>query len=492
MGDSAVVLVLDGGGSSFKAAVYSPSARAPVAIASTPVSADYPVEGFVEFDPGRWWDCALAAMRAAIEQAGRPAAAYAGITCTGMRIPFLLLDERDEPLAPGVLNVDRRGTPYLDRIRSVLGPERLYELTGHWPNAKLGLPKLLWYLDQRPELWRRVRRILQFHDWLAFRLSGVVVSEHSSAAMSQMLDVEQRRWATELLDALGIDAGLLPELRDAGTTLGGLRGEVATEIGLLKGTPVHAGGGDTHVSSLGAGAVVPGTVSIVGGSTTPLMLVTDAPKSGDPQAGPLASPHVLPGLWALETNAGATGFLYTWLRDVIAAAANGLDYAALDELAASVPLGAHGLIVAGSNPFWGEQGWARVPPTTFLGLTPGHSLGDMARGVLESIAYAVRSNFDALVADPSVELHSVRFTGGASRSPFNCQMLADVLGRAVDVPDVGEPGAAGGAALVAGSDALADAPLRRFAPDAERHRAYREQAEHHFDAYLRLQEQFGS
>jgi xylulokinase len=491
MSESDLVLVLDGGGSSFKAAVYSPSARAPVAIASTAVSADYPVEGFVEFDTERWWGCALSAMRQAFERAGRAPAAYAGVTCTGMRIPFVLMDERGESLAPGMLSVDRRGTPYLDRIRSALGGERLYQLTGHWPNAKLGLPKLLWYLEERPELWRRVRRILQFHDWLAFRLSGAVASEHSSAAMSQMLDVGRRCWAIELLDALGVGAKLLPELRAAGSRLGGLRGEVAREIGLLEGTPVHAGGGDTHVSSLGAGAVVPGTVSIVGGSTTPLMLVTDAPRTGDPHDGPFVSPHVVEGFWALETNAGATGFLYTWLRDVVAIGV-GDGYGALDQLAAAAPLGAGGLVVAGANPLWGERGWARVPPTTFLGLTTGHSLGDMARGVLESISYAVRSNLDALLADPTLEVDAVRFTGGASHSPFNCQMLADVLGRAVDVPDVGEPGAAGGAALVVGPQALGNAPVRTFIPDPERHEAYRAQATHYLDTYERLQEQFGS
>jgi sugar (pentulose or hexulose) kinase len=133
-----------------------------------------------------------------------------------------------------------------------------------------------------------------------------------------------------------------------------------------------------------------------------------------------------------------------------------------------------------------------VPPTTFLGLTPGHSLGDMARAVLESICYAVRSNFDALLTDETVEVDAVRFTGGASRSALGAQMMADVLGRPVDVPDLGEPGAAGGAALVVGSDALGDPRVRTFFPDPECHEAYRALAAHNLDCYRRLQEQFGS
>ena len=55
MSDGAVVLVLDGGGSSFKAAVYSLARQAPVAVATEEIAADYPSEGIVEFDPAGWW-----------------------------------------------------------------------------------------------------------------------------------------------------------------------------------------------------------------------------------------------------------------------------------------------------------------------------------------------------------------------------------------------------------------------------------------------------
>jgi len=224
---------------------------------------------------------------------------------------------------------------------------------------------------------------------------------------------------------------------------------------------------------------------------TPLMLAADEPTFGDPHSGPVISPHVRRGTWALETNAGATGIFYTWLRDLAGGADNG-GYAELDRLAAGAALGAHGLVVAGPNPLWGEQGWARVPPTTFLGMTPAHSLGEVARAVLESIAYAQSSNFDVLTGDPSLAVDEVQFIGGASRSPFSCQMLADVLGREVYVPEVGEPFAAGGAALVAGERTPAQPERRTYVPDGERHREYQRQAAHHYDCYVQLQEQFGT
>ena len=155
----------------------------------------YPGPNLAEFDPASWWAAILRAIRETVEKAAADPSTYVGIICTGMRIPFVLLDSDGKDLAPGVLNVDRRGQDYLGPVRSALGPERLYELTGHWANSKFGLPKLLWFVDRRPELWRRVRHVLQFHDWLVFGLSGELVSEPSSAAMSQLVDVRSRRWA---------------------------------------------------------------------------------------------------------------------------------------------------------------------------------------------------------------------------------------------------------------------------------------------------------
>lgn len=490
MSDSDLVLVVDGGGSAIKASVYSVAARRTLTVAAESVGADYPADGLVEFDTERWWGSVLTSMRRAVAAARQPASDYLGVTCTGMRIPFVLLDKDDDPLAPGVFNVDRRGTQYLDRIRDALGAERLYALTGHWPNAKLGLPKLMWYMDRRPELWRRVRRVLQFHDWLIFRLCGEATSEPSSAAMSQLIDVRRRCWAQELMAALGLDRELFPELSDPGRQIGGLLDAPAREIGLAAGTPVHVGGGDTHLAALGAGAAVPGKLAIVGGSTTPLMLAGTERPIDDHATGPLVSPHVLPGLLALETNAGATGILYTWLRDLTGERDTD-GYAALDARAAATPLGARGLIVLGANPLWGMDGWARVPPTTLLGLTPAHSVGDLARAVLESISYAVRANLEALETTLGTTVGSVLFTGGASRSRLTCQLLADVIGRKLVVPDVQEPTAAGGAALVAGQPAVDAGQGTTFTADPARHRAYDDQLRGYLAAYERLRGTFG-
>jgi xylulokinase len=488
---SDLVLTIDGGGTSVKVSAYSVRDHRTVAGVTAEYTASYPSPEVAEFDPATWWSVVMRAMRETVQRGGVPPSAYLGIVCTGMRIPFVLLNESGEPVAPGVLNVDRRGEAYLDRVRAALGPERLYELTGHWPNAKFGLPKLLWYVDRQPELWRHVRHVLQFHDWLVFGLSGELVSEPSSAAMSQLVDVRTRDWADELLDALGLDRALFPPMADAGTRVGSLLSGVAHATGLLAGTPVHVGGGDSHMSALGASGACSGDVSIVGGSTTPVMLVCDEPLL-DPIHAPLVSPHLRPRVWAAETNAGVTGMLYTWLRDLTATRdhrTSGESYQRIDELAAESPLGAKNLLAVCANPFWGEDAWANVPPISIVGLTAGHSLGDVARAILECICHAVRGNLDSLESASGHHCRRIVFTGGTSRSPFAAQMLADVLGRNVTVADVTEPSAVAGAVLVAGVSA-GGAQNSIYEPDPDRHAAYQAQGDRYRDSFARLQEAF--
>jgi sugar (pentulose or hexulose) kinase len=313
----------------------------------------------VEFDPEAWWRELAAAGAEAVERSGLPRGEYLAVTCTAMRIPFVLLDAGKRPA---------RG---------------------------------------RPELWRRVRHVLQLHDWLCFRLSGALASEPSSASMAQLLDVSRRTWATELLESLELDPRLLPPLRDAGERLGGLERDAAAALGLAEGTPVHVGGGDTHVACLGAGAAADGDVAIVAGSTSPIHLTSSRPLL-DTVHEPLVSAHLRAGSWAIETNAGVTGLMYAWLSGLC-----GLPYPALDALAAEAPVGAGGLVVTAANPRWGEDSWSRTPPIALLGLTPGHSPGELARATLESICHAPDAAwaFVKMTMEPKNNLNMALWSG---------------------------------------------------------------------------------
>jgi sugar (pentulose or hexulose) kinase len=458
------VLALDGGGSSVKASVVALADGEVVALSRRAYRVSHPAPERAEFDPASWWEAIVENARAAV--AAAPDATVRAVVCTGMRIPFVLVDGAGVEVRPGILNHDRRGRELLDDVRAAAGPG-LYGRTGHWAAPEFGIGKLAWLARHEPAQLARARHVLQFHDWLVFRLSGAVVSEPSSAAMSGALDLASGGWASDLLAALGVDPELFPPLVRAGTEVGGVRPEIAAVIGIAPGTAVLAGAGDTQMSCVGIGHAEPGDITVVAGSTTPVMLASADPPL-DSAEQPVVSPHVFPGTWAAETNAGATGIRFTWLLGLaheFGAAA--VSYDDLTRLAAAGPIGASGLFAVAGNPFWGEEAWASTPPGALIGLTPSHSVADIARALLEGSTIAAAAQVARLERVLDRPADHVRVTGGASRSPFWCQLLADVSGRRIEVAAVDEPSSMAAALVVLGDPhALPRPVLTAYESDA--------------------------
>jgi sugar (pentulose or hexulose) kinase len=432
-----LVAGLDVGGSAVKAWTGTLDGR-PTTTVVEPLETLRPRSFSAEFDPGAWWEVCGRALRRAVEQAERHGEVV-GVTAGSLRQGFVLVGA-DGELGNGVLNSDRRGASQLDELRRAVGSERLYRVTGHWPAPELTLPKLMDVRSAEPSRWLATRTVLFVHDWLLWRLSGETVSEASLASAGQMADVRARTWAAGLLDEVGVGTEKLAPVVEAGTVVGPL---AARDLGLPAGIPVVSGGGDTQLAAMGAGGLAAGTVTVVAGSTTPVQAATGSAPD-DPLRHPWVSTHLRPDLWAVETNAGYAGMMLDWLAAVTGSGVS--DLAA--EAARSEP-GARGLTAAVAAPVWSEERWALKPPSAVLGFTPSHSVGDLARAFLEGHAYAVRSNLEDLARAIGTGFARVLVTGGAAQSPEFCRLLAGVTGRTVEVPEVANPAAVAGAALVA-------------------------------------------
>ncbi|MGI9034208.1 MAG: xylulokinase [Acidimicrobiales bacterium] len=434
---------LDYGGSSLKAWVADLETGVVQASVTEPTETSRPRPYAAEFSPVDWWAATGRAMGAAVERTGRPPGDYAGVTAASLRQGFVLVGGGAEgtELAPGVLNSDRRGGRHLDTLRRQVGVEALYALTGHWPAPELTLPKLLDVAANQPGLWASAERMLFVHDWALWRMSGQAVTEVSYACAGQTADVARRAWATDLLDELGLGTTRLARLVEPATVVGHL-GDAS--LGLPLGLPVISGGGDAQVAALGAGAMVPGTACVVAGSTTPLQAAV-ASFPVDPLRHPWVSTHLRPDLWVAETNAGYAGMNFDWL-----ASTTGHTTAELSDLAATSEPGARGITATVASPVWSEESWATKAPSTLVGFTMAHTMADVARAFVEAHAYAVRANVDDLErAVGGRRFEQVLVTGGAARDAGFRQLLADVSGRVLTVPEARDSAAAGGSALVA-------------------------------------------
>jgi len=496
-----LVLTIDAGTGSGRACVFSISENRPLAVAVCEYPISHPAPHRAEWDPDAWWQGLVEAIGRAIARANRPAGDYLGITATSLRQGFVLLDADGQPLAPGVLNYDRRGADYIPHIEQLLDIDDLYRLTGHWHAPELTLPKLLWFKHERPEVWRQARHFFFVHDWVLYRLCGKAGTNPTMISAAQIADCAARTWALGLLEGLGVRTDWLPPIYEGGERLGELRSEVAAAIGLMPGTPVHVGGGDTQFSCLGVGGMDEGTAVIVGGSTTPVMMTTDRPVF-DPQRYPWVSAHLRPGLWAVETNAGHTGMVYKWFRDTFCTAqmaqarAEGRGpYEIVNDLAADAPLGADGLLVVATNPRWAQDTWGRKAPYVIYNFSVAHGLGHVARAIVESVCYGVRRNLDQLGRVAGKPFRRLIFTGGSAGVPLWSQVMADVLARPLHVPQLAEPAAAAGAQLVLWGQGdgrrLPPPPVTVYKPDPDRAAQHAPRYQTYLDVFEKMQQHFG-
>ena len=270
-------------------------------------------------------------------------------------------------------------------------------------------------------------------------------------AESGLLDLEAGEWAWEWVERLGLVRDHFPRIVQAGTLLGGLRDEAAQALGLVAGTPVAMGGGDTQCGLLGAGATTPGDVAIIAGTTAPVEAVVDQPVL-DSDFRLYTGHHVAPSCWVVESNTGFTGDSLSWMAELLYPGYRDPVAALLGEATASRP-GAAGLLSSLGVTVMN----ARAPGLPTGSISASHLMAatdpdrrrHLSRAFVEGLAYGLRANLEQIVAVTGKHYPSVRLAGGMAASPSFGQLLADILGAEVLAGEVTEATALG-AALCAG------------------------------------------
>jgi xylulokinase len=414
-----------------------------VASASYPLSTPRPL--WAEQDPNLWWEATQQAISQVLKISATDPASIAGVGLTGQMHGLVLLDAAGKVLRPAILWNDQRASAECDRMREVLGLERLVAITGNDAFPGFTAPKLLWVGKNEPSIYQRIHRVLLPKDYVRFCLTGDFATDRAGAGGTLMLDLERRDWSAELLAAFDIPREWLPPTHEGTEVTGTISRRAAAVTGLAEGTPVVGGGGDQAAQAVGVGAVEPGIVALTLGTSGVVFAAADQPLTE--RHGRLhAFPHAVPGRWhVMGVMLSAAGSL-RWYRDVVAA---GLDFAALVDEASSIEPGSEGLVFL---PYLSGERTPHADPYVrggFIGLTLKHGRPHMTRAVLEGVAFGIRDNFALMREVGLASIEQVRVSGGGAQSPLWRQILADVCDVELVTVETAE-GAAFGAALLAG------------------------------------------
>lgn len=378
-----------------------------------------------EQDPAGWWAGVRAACGSALGGLrGRP---VAGVSVDGTSGTVLLSDTADgRPLTQGLMYDDTRAGEYVPRVNEA-GADVWASLGYRRMQPAWALPKLLWLLAEQPELAGRATLTHQA-DFVNLALVGRPVPTDLSNALKSGADLVNECWPSEVFDALGVPASVLPGLVRTGSPLGTVCAAAADATGLPEGTPVIAGCTDGCAAQLGAGALAVGSWNSVLGTTLVLKGVT-AELLQDP-LGVVYSHKSPDGRW-LPGGASSTG------AGSIARQFPGRD---LDELGTRTgdhePAGVLAYPLASAR---GERFPFVAPEAEAFVLGTPRDDYELYAAMLQGVSYVERLCFDYLASLGAPVDGDLLLTGGGTRSHYWCQLRADVLGRPVKLPTSAEP-----------------------------------------------------
>lgn len=314
-GDPQYVAAIDQGTTSSRCIVFDRAGEI-VAAAQREHRQIFPQPGWVEHDAEEIWDNVQQVVREALEAAGTDAAGLAAVGITNQRETTVVWDRATgRPVANAVVWQDTRTGPLLRELAAAYGEERFRARTGLPLATYFAGPKLRWLLDEVDGLRERAERgeVLfgTIDSWLIWKLTGEHVTDVTNASRTMLMNLATLDWDPELLDAMGVPAAMLPEIRCSAEVYG-------TATGVLAGVPVASALGDQQAALFGQTCFQPGEAKCTYGTGSFLLLNTGA--------SPVPSTHGLlttvayrihgqPAAYALEGAIAVTGSLVQWLRD---------------------------------------------------------------------------------------------------------------------------------------------------------------------------------
>ena len=348
--------------------------------------------------------------------------------------------------------MDTRASDICQKTVERVGFDHIFGISGNSFEPTYSTPKILWFKQHLPDIYRETYMFLQSNSYIAMKLTGRMTQDVSQGYGVHSFNIKNASWDDGLCQELGFDREKLPEIYKCHEVIGEVTKEAALLTGLAVGTPVVAGGLDACCGTLGAGVIKAGQTQEQGGQAGGMSIC---------QSSAIAHPklilgyHVVPDLWLLQGGTVGGGGAVKWFKQELGAyeeavaKATGVDaFKIMDQEAAGIKAGSDGLIFL---PYMaGERSplWDKDAKGVFFGLGYDKTRAHMIRAVMEGCAYALYHNIKT-AEEVDVYIDELVAMGGAANSRLWTQMKADITGKTIKVP-TSDTATTLGAAILAG------------------------------------------
>ena len=423
------------------------------------------------------------------------------VSCQGEAV--VPIDKEGQALYNFSVSFDDRTLPQYHWWLEHVGKEMIFRITGMPLHPMHSINKMMWFQENRPDIFEKTWKFLCVEDYVIFQLSGELAIDYSLAARTMAFDIQALEWSDEMLRAANIGRDLLSVPYPSGTAVGIIQPKLAHELSLPLQTKIVTGGHDQPCGALGAGVIKEGLALNATGTSDVL-----CPAMRDPilTHAMLANnyscyPHTFTDYYCSIGFNLTGGLLLRWYRDVLCA----------EECAEAKQRDCdpYQLIIDRASseiarpmflPHFVGSGTPTLDPISrgaLVNMTIDVDKAELNRAVLDSLNYEMRYNIEAM-EDAGIPINTIRAIGGGAKSERWLQLKADVFGKPVELLEVTEA-AALGAAFLAGQaigtyTAIASDiqhivwPKRCFEPDMCQHDRYAERYAAYKDIYPTMRE----
>jgi len=331
---------------------------------------------------------------------------------------------------------DPGSTATREQVFEAVGERRLFDATGitNW-----NTPNTLWQLhtiaEREPERLEETDGLLMMPQLLSARIGGVPAGEVTIASTTQMVDPEERTWATDLLEELSVPRDLLPQLSEPGQCLGAVDDDVVSG---LSSTPEIVTSASHDTAAAVAGLPLSRDAAFLNtGSWFVLGVERDDPVRTDAAFEQAVSNELgVDGTVRLLKNVNGF-FMLEECREAWREAGKSVDYADLLSAAEAAPPRA-ALVDTDADAFGIDE---PMPDQiraycrrTDQPVPTGR--GGIVRCLLDSLAAKTALELDALAAVIDDPPPRIVLGGGGVRNELFCQLLADATDRPVSTGPV--------------------------------------------------------
>ncbi|MEP1113779.1 MAG: glycerol kinase GlpK, partial [Nitratireductor sp.] len=392
------ILAIDQGTTSSRAIVFDADMKI-VAIGQEEFAQHYPASGWVEHDPEDIWTTVVSTVKTALEKAGLAAGDIAAIGITNQRETVVVWDKATgEPIHNAIVWQDRRTAPLCARLKKKRLEPKFTKKTGLLLDPYFSGTKIAWLLDKVKGARARAERgeLLAgtIDSFLIWRLTGGAVhaTDATNASRTLVYNIADNLWDDELLEILGIPAAMLPAVKNCADDFGATRKDLfGAEI------PIRGVAGDQQAATIGQACFEPGMMKSTYGTGCFALLNTGADMVRSKNRLLTTIAYRLDGrtTYALEGSIFIAGAAVQWLRDGLKIIEKADETGALAERADPT----QDVYVVPAFVGLGAPHWDADARGAIFGLTRNSGPAELARAVLESVAYQTRDLLQAMRKD---------------------------------------------------------------------------------------------